>query len=500
MLNSTGNSINPTVFYNEHNYGIYNFHLAWEEAISSSTSKVYYQRLYPDGNDDIQYDDYEEVSYGSGYSKNHSPSIVSQDFQNIGGRGEFLRLSWIGHRDQQQQEELQKGAGATSGETRVLHKNKLFTKWSALSVFGDNVEGMSQNSGSTIFDYSQAYGLAWSEDNSGTVTNKYVRSHEYPTTIRTLSTTGKQIQVNNSTNFYDMYTNSFQNSTSPYSFDLSESLSGGLNKENSTTINQGREGVVVKEGAEFYFAIGDITLDGENVIFVDFPDSIVIEDQEMLNEYLRSVPISVDDNSVLTYGVQYGIVDSVLAVNALSDGSEINFKVQMLDVQTGAVIGQYDNITYSQENVFQYNNIGYQVDMSGIGNRNVYFNLKVETAADCDFFLSKRLADDITLGKTGYKQVNYQGSLAVTDYAMEQNYPNPFNPSTTIRYQIPQCGLVTLKVYDILGKEIATLINEEKSQGRYEVNFNASFLASGVYFYRLNVNDHIDTKKMILLK
>ena len=80
------------------------------------------------------------------------------------------------------------------------------------------------------------------------------------------------------------------------------------------------------------------------------------------------------------------------------------------------------------------------------------------------------------------------------------DYPPPFKHSTTIRYQIPHSGFVTLKVYDILGKEIATLVHEEKTSGRYEVNFNASSFVSGVYLYRLSVNDYVDVKKMLLIK
>ncbi len=499
VLNSTGKSVNPTVYYNEYAYSTKNFHIAWEEQTTSTISKIYYQRLYPDGNDKIQFADYYEASYGSGYSRNYRPAIVSQDFQNLGGRREDIRLSWIGYRDAQQQQELLKGNAVSTGETRVLHKQKLFS-WSGLSVFGDKVAGMSQNHGDNIFNNYQAYALAWSEDNSGTITNKYIRSHE-TTTVRTLTNSvGNQIQVNNSTDFYDMYVNAFQNSTSPYSFALSGSLSGGLSKENSLAINQGREGVVVKDSAEFYFAIGDIILDGENVNFVEFDDTLAIEGREMLNDYLLSLPLSVNNNSSLTYGVQYGIVDSAFAVNALSDGSNINFRVQLIDDQTGEVIGLFDNITYSQDNVFQYNNVGYQLDMTGIGNRTVRLKLVVNTESESDYSLSKRFADEVILGKAGYKQVKYQGSLAVTDYAIEQNYPNPFNPSTTIRYQIPQDGLVTLKVYDILGKEVATLVNDVKASGRYEVNFNASSLASGVYLYRLIVNEYVNVKKMLLLK
>ncbi|MBT8382610.1 MAG: T9SS type A sorting domain-containing protein [Ignavibacteria bacterium] len=85
-------------------------------------------------------------------------------------------------------------------------------------------------------------------------------------------------------------------------------------------------------------------------------------------------------------------------------------------------------------------------------------------------------------------------------YALSQNYPNPFNPSTTIRFSIPASSLVTLKVYDVLGNEVATLVSEKKPVGSYEVKFDAVSLPSGIYFYRLQANDFAQVKKMILLK
>jgi len=81
-----------------------------------------------------------------------------------------------------------------------------------------------------------------------------------------------------------------------------------------------------------------------------------------------------------------------------------------------------------------------------------------------------------------------------------QNYPNPFNPTTVIKYQIPELSFVTLKVFDALGNDIATLVNEEKPIGSYEVEFEARNLPSGIYFYRLQAGSFVETKKMILLK
>ena len=130
------------------------------------------------------------------------------------------------------------------------------------------------------------------------------------------------------------------------------------------------------------------------------------------------------------------------------------------------------------------------------------------------------------------KQIDFDGSFEYsniievtvdgpTEFCLEQNYPNPFNPTTKIKYQIPLSppllkgeseagGFVTLKVYDVLGNEIATLVNEQKPAGTYEVEFNASELpsgisargryTSGIYFYQLKVGPFIETKKMILLK
>jgi len=85
-------------------------------------------------------------------------------------------------------------------------------------------------------------------------------------------------------------------------------------------------------------------------------------------------------------------------------------------------------------------------------------------------------------------------------FKLVQNYPNPFNPSTTISYSIAHNGFVSLKIYDVLGNEIVTLVNEEKQAGNYVVEFDANGLTSGIYFYELQSGDFIGTKKMILLK
>ena len=102
-----------------------------------------------------------------------------------------------------------------------------------------------------------------------------------------------------------------------------------------------------------------------------------------------------------------------------------------------------------------------------------------------------------TIWPTGVKQQSQE--IPVT-FALEQNYPNPFNPTTNIKFSIPTQGLVTLKVFNSLGKEVATLVNEVTNTGTYVVDFDAGNLTSGVYFYRLQSDNFSETKRMILIK
>lgn len=93
-----------------------------------------------------------------------------------------------------------------------------------------------------------------------------------------------------------------------------------------------------------------------------------------------------------------------------------------------------------------------------------------------------------------------EGNTQVNDFSLSQNFPNPFNPGTTIKYHIPELCLVTINIYDVLGNEIATLVNEEKPVGSYTVHFDSNGLPSGTYFYQIKAGSFIETKKIVLLR
>lgn len=111
---------------------------------------------------------------------------------------------------------------------------------------------------------------------------------------------------------------------------------------------------------------------------------------------------------------------------------------------------------------------------------------------------SKMFVDDLAWSNS--TDVKDLGNGIPQNFELMQNFPNPFNPSTKIRYSIPEISFATIKVYDMLGNEVATLVDEEQAAGNYETDFNAAGLSSGMYFYTLKAGNFVETKKMLLLK
>ncbi len=139
--------------------------------------------------------------------------------------------------------------------------------------------------------------------------------------------------------------------------------------------------------------------------------------------------------------------------------------------------------------LFSYDSLWF--DNRGLFRRNSYNSF---SSNHRDYDYTKISLDSITVG------IRHQKHTFPEMFYLSQNYPNPFNPITTIEYSIPKQSLVTIKVFDLLGREVATLVNEEKPAGNYIVNFNGINLSTGIYFYRLEADSYIAVKKLLLLK
>lgn len=151
--------------------------------------------------------------------------------------------------------------------------------------------------------------------------------------------------------------------------------------------------------------------------------------------------------------------------------------------------GTLSNWTYVSMDISQYTNSSSQV------------KIRFRLTSDVSQVYDGWYVDDIKL--TAYQTtplaIGSEGETPVS-YKLSQNYPNPFNPVTLINFAIPKTGFVSLKVYDLLGKEVSSLVNETKAAGNYNVMFDASNLSSGIYFYKLETSSFTDTKKMVIIK
>lgn len=166
------------------------------------------------------------------------------------------------------------------------------------------------------------------------------------------------------------------------------------------------------------------------------------------------------------------------------------------------------NISLSWITSTELNNHGFELFRNG--NKIAFIEGRGTTTEKQEYYYEDK---DLQAGIYNYRleQLDFDGTRSISAevtvhlfvpeiFSLAQNYPNPFNPATNIGFRIADFGFVSLKVYDLLGREVATLVNEEKPAGSYEVTFDASQLSSGVYLYRLNSGSFIETKKMTILK
>jgi Secretion system C-terminal sorting domain/Peptidase family C25 len=150
-----------------------------------------------------------------------------------------------------------------------------------------------------------------------------------------------------------------------------------------------------------------------------------------------------------------------------------------------------------------YNNLFSKQDIT-IGSAVLQTKLQLETDNSTLDVIPRRytlLGDPaLKLPKNTITEIVKEQNNSIASYSLRQNYPNPFNPTTTINYSVAKESFISIKIYDLLGREITTLVNNMKNAGNYEIEFDGSHLSSGIYFYRMQAGNFSDTKKLILMK
>ena len=375
----------------------------------------------------------------------------------------------------------------------------------------------------------------WSQQpSSGTKLNKSIRfDGGYPvsSSIQPLSTTGKYVQVGNgaTSNHSYMYVSSFYPNSLPYYFSTSQTL-GPLSKS-SPKIVEGRGFIIKKGDAYFKYNLEGLNVDGQNIAFVDASDEVDYSKIDNLNDVLLTEPFQLKEDSKVIFMEESGFADSIVASKAFGKEGYIHYKVELIDETTGNIVGTIKNVNFNASNVHITQKPTYSLNTKGLDSKIVRAKITLETnfvdensgkptttAQDLshippairekrlniknpNIILTKSYSEEnVSLAKAIFEQLELEKPDIPISYSLEQNYPNPFNPATTIHYELPKAGNVTINVYNLLGEEVATLVKGEKQEGRYSVTFDGSLLSSGTYLVRMHSGNYSKTIKILLIK
>ena len=298
--------------------------------------------------------------------------------------------------------------------------------------------------------------------------------------------------------------------------------------ENLNTVSFGDSGIVYSAGTNgiilkstdngLHFAsldstknLGSTTLKSSSVkgssfaIFVGDAGKIIVTTNAGMTFQLQNSGTTRDLRSVFFLNNSTGYIAGKANILLFTSNGGINW----VSRNSGMNVDSSDDGLHS---VFFLNTLnGFAVGAHGMIFRttNAGLNWISETSQTTKDLLSVYFVDENhgwTVGKEG--TIRFRGSLTGVNnnqeianiYNLEQNYPNPFNPTTRIRFELPASDFVTLKIYDIIGNEVSTLVNSNLASGHYDYQFDASNLSSGIYFYSLKTSHFIETKKMTLVK
>jgi hypothetical protein len=478
ILSTDINCTNPTISAAKNPTDQYNmiYGLAWQYNQSATSSYIHYRKL-TFNSDSVSVSSDTNISSGDGFPLNYKPSIIA--VQNG-----TARVCWIGANTN------------TNIYETVFRDPGNYRFW----LFSYKVASVSINA----TDDNSAYYVAWSRNATG---NNYVNQYTDSGTLSHISTansTGQDIQLCNGYNKSSTYFCSFSPNTLPYPFTTSNSLNN-FSKINPNGINSDRGSVISKRSAQFFYSFGDLAVDNNNIAFIKAPDTVNFNNLDKINNVLVTNPFTINNNSAIVFSECSGVIDSLTALSVLGDTGYVSFKSELIDNSTNNVIGTIRDSRINAGELHDYNIASYNLNTDGLNGKTVKVKVTISTNIDSiNSALTEHYADGNTVGKATVKSITLQKPGVITEYALGQNYPNPFNPTTVINYQLPKDGLVTIKIYDVLGNEIRTLVNDNRSIGKYSVNFDGSKIASGVYFYQLRVSggasNFVTTKKMLLIK
>lgn len=283
------------------------------------------------------------------------------------------------------------------------------------------------------------------------------------------------------------------------------SITNGININNPF---DGVSGTLIEDNIKYSFNLGSILVNTNPVNFNIQLDTI-IEDLDGLNDFMTSNTFTLNENDTLIIGRNGHYVPNDSSGTFLG----IEYWVNLVNANTGRThrVLAHDTLKTGDSTIIEYLE-GFIIRNIDNGQGSFYVQLVVDSVNTDGFGGS--MISGFNGGEQSGDNQNFKRKIFWEDenvssgnnniplvFNLYQNFPNPFNPATVIKYDLPKDVKVTVKIYDLLGREVTTLVNNEfKNAGRYELNWNAGNYASGVYIYRIEAGDYANTKKMVLIK
>jgi hypothetical protein len=254
----------------------------------------------------------------------------------------------------------------------------------------------------------------------------------------------------------------------------------------------------------FYYSIGNINVDGNSIDYVNADSKANYNNLTTLNNVLLSQPFAINSNSAISFSENSGAADTVAAAGVLGSQGYLTFTVQLIDNASGSVLGTVKQVKFNSANLQKYKTSPFTLPVTGLGGKTG--RLKITIGTNMGSLQSALVEQYAGPGMSVMGQANTLAMQPISGTGVTLgSYPNPFNPTTNISYQLIENSHVSVKVYDILGRQITTLVEGNKTAGQYTAVFDGSRYASGVYFVRMmvqgsNAQQIVKTLKIQMLK
>ncbi|MCK9282197.1 MAG: S8 family serine peptidase [Melioribacteraceae bacterium] len=464
ISNTDANSQNPTIVTTNQKFAI---------AYQNSTTEIRYEELSIDLNSTSVFD-YQKISTGSPYTNNTCPSISAF------GSGPIV--SWSGY---------------STGIPSAVIKRRVNGTWSGFNSFGNgNVRNTNNNS---ISNGEESSIVAWCDIY---YSYRFVKlANGSFSSILTLPESGGngEIQIGNGNGFADLKAVVYKLPTSSiypikplsYNFQTLQKIN------NDDYMNYGRTAVIQKDKNNYVYYLGGVMIDKKKVRFRDYVDTLEIHNENEMDERMTTETFHLEKGSTLEFKNLSYIFEE--ETHKQVKNNNVSFSIEIVN-----------QINEEKKNVLVVSNFdvgeitdfesAYKVSFSNIEEGDYYLIVKSKTNGEAKFYLNNVAYED---PKEMKKELNQEIIIelnGISESYLDECYPNPFNPATNISFTLKDGGKISLKVFDVLGKEVANLADGFYESGKHVATFNGSNLASGIYFTRLTTKNVVITKKMMLVK